>query len=541
MSDKDFDAEPNKKPGQVDNKAVSHFAFKASLGSIISLTAGFGANVVIAWLFGAGAEMDAFLTALVVPGYLGGVLLSGLSFVFIPAFVEDHASGREDDAWALVGTFFWLITVILIALAVFGALFANQILAISAPGLSPEKAQLSAAMLVILMFSVLPSGLDSLTSGIQNARGDFFWPAASGAVNSLANMLVLLLLYQRMGAMALAWGYLIAVTLKAAVTIIPVLRHGWKRLVPLRDPRVREMFRLIAPFILFGILTRSTGVLQRYFASDLADGELSYLGYADKIAAIFLALLGRNIATAIFPIMSKGYARDGISNLKPTFKYGLRLTLAVGLPAVAIISAVAVPMIMMLYERGAFDHETTLRVARIVPVVLIGAVLFQMIGNLMSRTLYVTKDTRTVPIIAAVSAVMYIFLANALVKSYGYVGLAWAQTIYGGIGLLIMTVVLIRRLDVVRLTKSSNYFVAYGLASAAAFFVASILLRLLAPAPAVVQLIVAGGAGGLFYLGVMYRLDPLITGDILDMVGVSRVFRRISARRVVPTTEANSH
>jgi putative peptidoglycan lipid II flippase len=90
------------------NRSVSRSAFKVTLGGFFSLLAGLASQVITAAFFGAGAEMDAYLTAMVVPLYLQAVLLSGLSFVFIPAFVNEEAKGNDENAWALAGTFFWL-------------------------------------------------------------------------------------------------------------------------------------------------------------------------------------------------------------------------------------------------------------------------------------------------------------------------------------------------------------------------------------------------------------------------------------------------
>ncbi len=60
---------------------------------------------------------------------------------------------------------------------------------------------------------------------------------------------------------------------------------------PLHDERVRELARLMWPFILVNILTRCTPLLERYFASGLPDGDLSYPGYATKVTTIIMNVL----------------------------------------------------------------------------------------------------------------------------------------------------------------------------------------------------------------------------------------------------------
>lgn len=521
------------------NHAVSRSAFKVALGGLFSLIAGLASQVVLASIFGAGAEMDAFLTALVVPLYLRAVLLAGLSFVLIPAFVREETVGCEEDAWALVGTFFWLTGGLLTLAAVGGSLFAQRIIALSAPGLSPSKADLAARMLAVLLFSVPLTGLGSLTRGIQNARNRFFWPAVAAAIGSAGNLTSLLVLYRTMGPVALAWGYLVSEAVRACVTVGPVLRHGWTRLMPLSDGRVREMARLLAPFVFLGVLTRSGSLFERYFASGLPDGDLAYLGYASRISHIAMALLGEGIVTAIFPAMSRAYTRDGEVGLVEKAAYGFRLTLAVALPTLAITSAVAEPMITVLFERGAFGHAATMSVSRIVPLVVTDSVVLLMLQNLIRRMYYVTRDTHTVPLVDAVTSVLYVLLARALVDTWGYVGLALAKTLHSGLSLLVLlSLLLIRELRAFRTDKLLKHTLRYGTASLVAFLGARLASNVLAFLPAFLQLVGAFSVAGLLYMTILFRIDREIAVSILEMTGVHRIVTgaKVGFRRIVGGT-----
>lgn len=538
MTDKSMGQDTNNAAGGSSSNAVARSAFKVSFGNLFGLVAGLGSQVVIALIFGAGAEMDAFLTALVVPLYLQSVLLAGLPFVLIPAFVQEETAGNEDQAWALAGTFFWLTAGVLTVAAVGVSLFSHRIIMLSAPGLSPDKSHLATRMLAILIFAVPLTGLASLTKGIQNARDRFFWPAASTAVGSVGNIAVLLVLYQRVGPLALAWGYLVSEGLKACVTVIPVLRHGWRRLLTLRDPRVTEMARLIAPFILFGIFTRSTSVFERYFASGLPDGDLSYLGYANKISSIVITVLGTGIATAVFPEMARAYAYDGEAGLVRKAEYGFRLTLAVALPALAVLSAVAAPAVTVLFERGAFQHVATLATSRIVPIVMVGAVVFRMVGNLISRTFYVTKDTHTVPVVVAAASVLYILLAKTLTDSWGYVGLAVAEPLYSGLGIVILSWLMFRRLGSFHIGRLARDTLTYGAVSLLAFGAARLVSSALAFMPALIKLVAASSVGVALYMAIMFRIDRHVAVSILELTGVRRVV--VGAKAAFRRTVASS-
>ena len=113
-------------------------------------------------------------------------------------------------------------------------------------------------------------------------------------------------------------------------------------------------------------------------------------------------------------------------------EYGIRFTAALAIPAIGILSAVTVTVVMVMLERGAFDHAATLSVAAVLPAIMISNVGFAMLGNILGRTFYVLKDTVTAPATAFVMSACYIVLAKLMVDSWGISGLAWAAAIQRG-------------------------------------------------------------------------------------------------------------
>jgi putative peptidoglycan lipid II flippase len=520
------------------NDAVAQAAFKVALGGVLGLIGGLASQVVVAWIFGASADLDAYLTAVAVPVYLWAVLVGSLPFVFIPAFIEDLVAGEEGDAWALAGRFVWLTASVLLVIAIGVSLFGHEIIDLAAPGLSAAKADLAARMLTILIFSLPLTGLATLTAGIQNARNSFFWPASASGIGSLGNVVILLVLSPTIGPLALAWGYVASQALRACVTLAPVLRHGWTKLTPVSHGRVRDMARLMAPFIVFGILIQSTPLFERYFASGLPDGQLSYLGYAYKISGIMVAVLAEGLATAILPAMARAHAQDGEVGLVAEAEYGFRLTSAVAFPAIAVLSAVAVPVVTVLFERGAFQHTTTLSVARILPMVIIADVVFRMLGNVIGRTFYITKDTLTAPMVSTLASVLYILLARIGVHNWGYVGLALAQPLYSGLAILVLFVLLTRKLKFFHTGKLLQSVLTCGAVSLVAFLGARAVSSMLAFLPALIQSTGAFIVAVPLYIVILLRIDRDMAISTLEMMGVQRLVRagRGRARRIAETT-----
>lgn len=515
-----------------EDNSIPRAALKVAVGGGLSLLAGLASQVVTAYLYGTGAEMDAFFTAMTIPLYLQIVLLGGLPFVVIPAFVRAQCAGKEEDAWSLTGTMLLITMVSLTIAAILGALFATELIVLCAPGFSTEKTILASNMLRLMMFTVPFSGLASFTSGVENVRGRFFWPAAATAIGSLGNVVALLILYPIFGAVALAVGNVISAILMAAITTIPILKHGWSNWMPIRDPRIIELLRLITPFIFFGLITNSRILFERYFASMLPDGQLSYIGYASKLANIFIALLASSIASAYFPAMARAYSEKGLRGLEEQTADGMRITLSLALPVVVIISVLGIPLVKLFFERGAFLPSSTLAVSILIPIVLLNEVLFRMITNLIGRAFFIMKDTITTNLVSSVTILIYLLAAPILTSRLEYIGLAAAQPIQVAISIAAMGFLLQKKAPSYPTRRLFGSFIQFFGASILAGLVAWLMMRLFQSTGPVLQLIMGGGPAALAYFLVIRVMDKDTAHTILEMAGVSKMWSVIQRRRV---------
>jgi putative peptidoglycan lipid II flippase len=501
------------------------------LGGVLSLAGGLASNIIVAAIFGAGANMDAYLTAMVIPAYFQFAFYGSLSFVFIPAFIEAETNKGDDDAWSLVGTFFWIIAIVFFCVAIVGSLFSTQIINAIVPGFQKEKSALASQMLSILFFTIPFTGLSTLTVGIQNARNRFFWPSFAPAFGSFGNVIVLLIFSRFLGPMSLCWGFLVSTILQAGITVIPVLSHCWNKMLSLTDSRIGKLGKLMMPLILFGMLLSFSPVAERYFSSTLPDGQIAYMGYANKISSIFVVFLASGIATAIFPSMARAYTHSGIHGLSEKNDFGLRLTFAVALPTVMIAGAVAIPLTSIFFERGAFKHADTLGVSQIVIAFLLGNVLFRMIGNIFQRSFYVLNNTITQQIVESILFILFIATARFFVAQWGYVGLVWAGAARSGLGVFILWILLIRKFPRDNLRNIILYIMKYCGATLVAYICGRFTLLLLAFAPAIFQLAIGGGLSAALYMFILYFLDKEMFLSILELGGISYVFGKFHSGR----------
>ena len=498
------------------------------LGGILALIGGLASNVIVAAIFGTRAEMDAFLTAMVVPSYIQIIFYSSLYFVLIPAFIDAEVNKSEEDAWALAGTFFWITTIVLFIFAAVGFCFSSSIVNLMAPGFEKEKADMASQMLSVIVFSTPFIGLSTLTTGIQNARNRFFLPSVAPALGYFVNMAVLLALSKQIGAMSLAWGSFASNITQSGLTVIPVLVHGWKRTLPMTHPKVKELGRLMIPLVLFGMVMSISPVADRYFASGLPDGQIAYMGYANKISSIFVVLLASGIAASIFPTMARSYAQDGIRGLSEKNDFGLRLTFAMVLPVLAIVGATAMPLVNILFERGVFTHDDTLAVSRIVFAFLFGDVFLRMVENVLQRSFYVLKDTRTQQVVNFILLILYLLIARFFVVRWGYIGLVWIGVIRHTLGVVILWGLLQKKLLKDNLKSLFWHILKYSASAAVAYLGILFTYPHLLHISVFFQFVLNGLVGLSIYALLLLLMDKDILASLLETVGIQYFFTRFS-------------
>ena len=397
---------------------------------------GFLTQIVVAAAFGARSDMDAFLAANTLPQYTIAVLLGALASVFIPVFVDHTVSGREAEAWKVASGIITLSVLVLGGLSFVGILFAKPLLRASTPGLSASSLNLATAIAVITWPTVVATGLISLLSAIYQAQGRFGWQAAVPFIGALVNLALVIVLTGEMGVVGVALAATIGVVVQVAFLMPVLLRsHRFKLLINWDYPGVRQVVYLLVPLLLSGLFVRLTPIVDRYLASDLAEGSISHLGYSYKILVMISVLIGTGLTTVIFPRMATNLAGKDENAFKHTVSLGLRSMWIVVAPVIVIGSILAQPLVTAVLQRHNFLPGDSASVAQLLKIYL-PALIPICLGNITGRALYALKLTRVLSIVGAIEATAYVFYTVLLARWFGIIGIVWGYVIYFNVSLL---------------------------------------------------------------------------------------------------------
>jgi putative peptidoglycan lipid II flippase len=192
-------------------------------------------------------------------------------------------------------------------------------------------------------------------------------------------------------------------------------------------PGVREALGRMMPVMLGMGVYYIDVVLARRFLSELGEGAQSYYGWALRLCDFPQGIFIMALQTAALPSLAKLAARGNLHELGQSFAFGMRLTLFVSIAATALFVGLAEPLVVLLFQRGEFDAESSRETARALVAQGAGIWLVASVRQLTS-TYYALGDTRTPVTVAAIDLAVFISLALGLRGSMGHVGISLAVT-----------------------------------------------------------------------------------------------------------------
>jgi putative peptidoglycan lipid II flippase len=367
------------------------------MGSVFaSRVMGLVREMVIAYAGGAGAMVDAYQVAFVLPEILNHIVASGfLSVTFIPLFTGYLARGDEEGAWRLATTLLALFGGLLAALIVVAEIWCPHLVALVAPGLAGDAVMPAAVRMTRI---VLPAQLcffaGGLFTAVQFARERFFIPALAPLIYNLGIICGGLAGIGSGGMDGFAWGVLGGAFAGNFLLQFWGARRAGLRLVPggrWRHPDVGRYLRLTLPLMLGLSMMFSAEFFLKFFGSYLSRGAIAALNYGLRVMLMMVGLFGQAAGVAAFPYLVRLASEGRLDEMNRLLDQTLRY-LSLVLPFAVLLMALRYEVVGLLFERGRFDAEATALTAGILPYLMVGAVGFAA-QTVVVRGFYARQNT----------------------------------------------------------------------------------------------------------------------------------------------------
>ena len=87
------------------------------------------------------------------------------------------------------------------------------------------------------------------------------------------------------------------------------------------------------------------------------DGAVAWLSYADRLYQLPLGVVGIAIGVVLLPDLSRRLKAGDGSGGRDAINRATEFTLALTLPAAVALLVIPVPIVAVLFQRGAFDRR----------------------------------------------------------------------------------------------------------------------------------------------------------------------------------------
>ena len=399
--------------------------------TLLSRILGFFRDILIAGYLGTGPAAQAFLIAFSLPNMFRRFFAEGaFNTAFVPMFAKKVEGDHDAEDFA-TDAFFGLATLLIAFTLVAMALMPWLVLAMASGFRGDERFDLAVLLGRITFPYILFVSLAALLSGVLNAVGRF---AAAAAAPILLNIILIVAILT--GALA---GTDIAIVMALAVPIAGIaqmallwmaVKHAGIR-INLRLPRLtgdlRKLAVIAAPAALAGGVVQVNLLVGRQVASYF-DGAVAWLSYADRLYQLPLGLVGVAIGVVLLPSLSRSLQSGNEVEGRDAFNRANEFAMLLTLPAAIALVAVPLPIVSVLFERGAFSAADSVATAAAVAIYALGLPAF-VLQKTFQPLFFARADTKSPFRYALASMIVNAVVAIGLAPLIGFLAAALGTTL----------------------------------------------------------------------------------------------------------------
>lgn len=401
--------------------------------TLASRVLGFAREILLTAYVGPGPVMDAFVAAFRLPNMFRRFFAEGaFNAAFVPMFAKKLEAG--DDAQGFAQAALNLLLMAVLVLVGLGMLFMPGLVWATASGFAGDaRFDMTVGFGYIMFPYILFMSLAALFSGVLNATGRFAAAAAApvllnifacaamitGAVigGEVINWLVWTIPVAGVAQLALVW--------RAAERAGIRLRLGRPRLTR----EMRGLVRVAVPAALAMGVTQINLVVGQLVASDI-ENAVSWLFVADRLYQLPLGVVGIAVGIVLLPDLARRLRAGDETGARDALSRAGEFSLMLTIPSTVAFIVMPLPLVSVLYERGATGPEDVAAIALAVAIYGVGLPSF-VLHKLLQPLYFAREDTRSPFRYALVAMVVNAALAFGLKPVVGWIAPAIAASTAG--------------------------------------------------------------------------------------------------------------
>lgn len=392
--------------------------------TILAKAFGLLREIALSYTFGTTSISDAYI----VGTSFASVIFIATAGAFTTAYIPIGAGLDKEKLSKFTSNIFNIGSIIIIAVSVIFIIYTKPIIEIFAPGFKGETLENA---IIISRFAVSSSVFLlflNIGNGYLNLHNKFYVDSMQSVI---ANIVVVISFFISNGnAWFLGSFYWLSLLIPSIIVIYILKLEDFKYhfIVRPKDEKIKQVLKITGPIFIGLIAIQFNIMIDSAFASTLHEGVVSALKYANLLCSLITAILGGTIATVLYPKLSRYFNENNMLEIKSNINKVLKILTLVMLPVIEISIFKSDEIITIIFQRGAFDANSTNLTATAFSIYSMG-LLSMVFCEVLNRMFFATQNSKIAAKCYVLGMVSNVFMDWLFIGKWGYKGLALATSI----------------------------------------------------------------------------------------------------------------
>lgn len=396
--------------------------------NLISRILSFLKLILLGSKFGTTYITDAYILSESIPMMLFGLIIGAVNTSFIPVYSKVKIKEGKNAALLFTNRVLIIIVFIAMLLSMCGILFTNEIISIVGKGFNDKTTVLAVNFTKILIPTIIFTGIVQVFIGYLQAN-HYYLSSIIYSIPLNTIIIFALLMSRQFGIHGVVIATIVG-SIAQVLVLIPSLKKSnfsFKICFNFYDKWIIYMMKLVIPVLVGSGIYQLNIFFDRMLASGLEEGSISALNFAFRLSEFAMGIITIAITTFVYPNLSF-LVNNNMKKFKNTIISSLNIIILLVTPIMATIILLRIPIVNILFERGAFSRSATEKTAGVLLFYSFG-MIFSSIRYIVTRIFYSMHDTKTSMLNGTISLIINIILNFILVNYMGADGLALATSI----------------------------------------------------------------------------------------------------------------
>jgi putative peptidoglycan lipid II flippase len=229
--------------------------------------------------------------------------------------------------------------------------------------------------------------------------------------------------------LTLAWAVPVAGVAQMVLVWVAASRAGFRLVprLPRLTPEMRRLAVIAGPAMLAGGVVQINLLVGRQVGS-FFEGAIAWLSFADRLYQLPLGVVGIAVGIVLLPDLARRLRAGDAAGGRDALSRAGEISMALTIPSAVALVVIPVPVVSVLFERGAFGPDDTAATALALAVYGAGLPAF-VLQKVLQPLYFAREDTRSPFRYALVAMVVNAAAAIGFAWLLGFVGAAIGTTL----------------------------------------------------------------------------------------------------------------